>query len=296
MFARLPSLTSIRTFEAAARLLSFKAAAAELNVSPTAVSHQIRSLEERLQVKLFQRQTRAVSLTREGEKLAAVSHNLMQELLLAVNALSDTPNRLTLSTTSSFAAMWLVPQLADFQRQHPQIDLQIKADDRISDLERDRSIDLAIRYGRFTPQPGHSLLLHEALGCFATADYWTSLSGRSNLDFFVTTWKNPNLPAIEIAPLLRQQFEGKAGINLRSFDDENQVLQAALAGQGIAILSRALLHNPLHNGWLQPGLDNLSAQLQGLDYYLVTPRRSRENPAAETFSGWLQQRLAKGCE
>ena len=116
MFGRLPSLSSLRTFEAAARLKSFKAAAQELNVSPTAVSHQVRALEDRLQLSLFERRTRAVALTREGEQLAAAAYKALSVLQDTVDDLSGQASRLGVGTTSAFAALWLVRHLQDFHQ------------------------------------------------------------------------------------------------------------------------------------------------------------------------------------
>ncbi|GAA0694583.1 LysR substrate-binding domain-containing protein [Marinobacterium maritimum] len=295
MFARLPSLSSLRTFEAAARLLSFKSAAHELNVSPTAVSHQIRALEDRLQLCLFERRTRSVELTPEGERLAAAAHKAMHELNETVNELTRQANQLTVGTTASFAALWLVPKLHLFQQQYPGVELNIQAEDQLRDVEQDRRVDMVIRYG-CCPQANAeaSLLGQEALGLFATPAYWQQLSVHSNPSVLVTSWKNPRLPRPNVQAWLQTIEQMPSAAQIRSFDDENQVIQAALAGQGIALVSRLLVALPLHNGWLtaEPwkGVDNL----RGLDYYTLIPERSASRSTVRQFASWLDATLKSG--
>nr|BFE91835.1 hypothetical protein GCM10020185_23710 [Pseudomonas brassicacearum subsp. brassicacearum] len=115
MFANLP-LNALRAFEAAARLLSFKAAAAELSVTPTAVSHQIRSLETWLGLVLFERLPRQVRLTDGGQRLFHSLHGALLEVAQSVDTLRPqrSNSHLTLSTTAAFAALWLVPRLGRF--------------------------------------------------------------------------------------------------------------------------------------------------------------------------------------
>ena len=152
MFAHLPQLNSLRVFDSAARLTSFKAAALELNVTPTAVSHQIRTLEEKLGTLLFVRKTRAIILTPEGEKLARVAYHSLQQISGVLEEISDKQTVLIVSTTTSFAAQWLVPKLENFRRRHSEIRVVVKTSEYLEDLQKDRRIDLAIRDGQFDRQ------------------------------------------------------------------------------------------------------------------------------------------------
>ncbi|MFO6005012.1 LysR family transcriptional regulator, partial [Pseudomonas aeruginosa] len=147
MFASLP-LTALRTFESAARQSSFKAAAEELAVTPTAVSHQIRSLEAWLGVPLFQRLPRKVRLTDCGERLFRSLHGALLEISQSVDTLRPqrSGGNLTVSTTPAFAALWLVPRLGRFYAAHPQINLRLDTNCEVLDLHQDASIDLVIRY------------------------------------------------------------------------------------------------------------------------------------------------------
>jgi len=292
MFAQLPSLNSIKAFEAAARLRSFKEAANELSVSPTAVSHQIRGLEDKLQVRLFERKTREVSLTPEGERLAAVANQTLAELLKVVNELTQAGNTLTIGTTSSFATMWLVPRLAEFQDQHPGIDVRIKADDDLLDIKQRQGVDLVIRYGHFNvQQEGASLLLRESLNLFATSAYWKSVKQPIKASYLCTRLKNPKLAKINIEENLKNILATKKNLNVRYFDEENQIIQAALAGQGIALVSGLLVENPVKNAWLTTSPYNDNDGLSGLDYYTIIPKWNQHNRAAKKFQAWLQSRL-----
>ncbi|MCE9687154.1 LysR family transcriptional regulator [Shewanella sp. AS16] len=292
MFKHLPSLTSIKAFEASARLKSFKLAAEELNVSPTAISHQIRSLEDALHLKLFLRHTRSVSLTSEGELLADTATRVLRELMLTVNVITETADTLRISTTNSFAAMWLVPNLGDFHNMVPKIDIQIRADDELNNLEADKGIDMVIRYGTFTNQPEAELLINESQGCFATPRYWQDLNKREDWTFLCVKWKNTRLTQQNYQELLEGVVPDNKHFTIRYYNDENQILQAALAGQGIAILSELLVKMPLSQGWLRQGLDEVSNTLTGLDYYCIIPERSRHNQTAFGFLDWLKNRIA----
>ncbi len=291
MFNTLPSLNALKMFEAASRLKSFKLAASELNVSPTAVSHQVKNLEDALKVKLFVRHTRSISLTPEGERLARDVHNSLRIVLQSVNALSDTSNVLHIGTTNSFAAMWLVPRLEDFKRQHKNIEIQLNADDRLTDPSSDLRLDMTIRYGEFKEQDAAKMLINENLGCFATPDYWQRFNKKGRGVFLCTSWKNKSLPQQNFKQLI-SDFDSSGGSQeIQYFSDENQILQAALAGKGIAIMSELLVEIPLSNGWLTQDLRRLSDTISGFDYYCVIPKRNQRNQNVTRFVSWLGSQM-----
>jgi len=144
---RLPSLDLLPGFEAAARLLSFTLAADELHLTQSAVSRQIKELETQLGLSLFRRRHRALELTEAGHLLYPVAAQVLATMRSATQRVRGLGQRrvLSLTTTNSFAALWLIPRLAGFARSHPEVDVRISASTRIEDLERD-GIDLAIRY------------------------------------------------------------------------------------------------------------------------------------------------------
>src|SRR3954454_1425473 len=149
MTARLPSLNGLRAFEAAARHLSFTNAAAELNVTQTAISHQIKRLEEELGIRLFVRQNRALTLTAEAKEYLPGIRAAFNDLRLATDRLKrkDNDHVLTVSTLASLAAKWLLPRISDFQEKHAGIDVRITTSTALVDFRRD-GVDAAIRYGR----------------------------------------------------------------------------------------------------------------------------------------------------
>ncbi|HJP69088.1 MAG TPA: transcriptional regulator GcvA [Sphingomicrobium sp.] len=149
MTARLPSLNGLRAFEAAARHLSFTRAAVELNVTQTAISHQIRRPEEELGVRLFVRQNRALSLTPEAREYLPGIRAAFNDLRLATDRLlrKGDDHALTISTLASLAAKWLLPRLAAFQAAHPGIDVRITTSTGMVDFKTG-GVDAAIRYGR----------------------------------------------------------------------------------------------------------------------------------------------------
>lgn len=139
---------ALRTFEAAARRLSFTSAAEELAVTQSAVSHQIRALEVTLGVPLFRRLPRGLRLTDAGQRLLPVVRGAFDDLSAAMDRLRSVEcgNTLTVSVMPSFAVKWLVPRISRFQADHPDIDLRISASERLADFSRD-SIDVAVRFG-----------------------------------------------------------------------------------------------------------------------------------------------------
>ena len=146
MAVRLPSLNGLRAFEAAARHLSFARAAAELGVTRTAVSHQIRRLEEQLDVRLFVRQPEGLALSNEGRAYLSDVRAAFGKLRVATRPQARPRSVVTVSTTPTLAAKWLVPRLPAFNATFPDIEVRIGATMPLVDLARER-IDVAIRYG-----------------------------------------------------------------------------------------------------------------------------------------------------
>src|SRR6201982_3405215 len=148
MNGHLPPLSALRAFEAAARLRSFSQAAAELNVTPAAISHQIHALEEDLGIRLFQRRNRSIELTASARVLLPGLSEAFAGIRAAVRRLrahNDT-GTLTVTASPSFAAKWLVVRLNRFQERWPEIDVRISATDNVIDLSTG-DFDIAIRYG-----------------------------------------------------------------------------------------------------------------------------------------------------
>ncbi len=290
MFSHLPQLNQVRGFEAAARLGSFKAAGEELNLSPTAISHQISNLEEKLGVLLFERKTRAVTLTHEGTKLAEAVYQALQRIAATIEEISFTKSVLRVSTTTSFASLWLVPNLEDFQKQYPEVQVEIKTTEDLIDIERDRSVDLVIRYGCITQEnSGATKLITEDFNAYGTAAYLASHKQLEDATVIETAWKNKHLPSVSWHEWFKAFHPNTSASNIIRFDQEHHSIQAALAGQGMVLASSVLAEMAIQQRWLQP-LDN-QYSVPGLTYYLMVSPHSENLYKSIVFKQWLVEKL-----
>jgi LysR family transcriptional regulator, glycine cleavage system transcriptional activator len=292
---RLPPLGSLRAFEAAARRESFKAAAAELGVTPTAISHQIRQLEAGLGTPLFVRQTRKVVLTAEGGRLYPALRQALDAMAEAVQAVKRRPERrvATLSATVAFTARLLVPRAAGFRTLHPGWDLRLHASDDPIDLHAGEA-DAAIRYG-LGPYP--TLVALPLLTDSFAPVCSPHMSLRAPMDLRRATlihfeWRSTGTKAS--VPTWRAWAEraGLSGLDIEAgitFNDENSAIQAAIAGQGVALLSLALVADELASSALvQP----FGPALEGMRYDLVYPSGAEARPPVAVLRSWVRSELA----
>ena len=295
---RLPSLDLIRGFEAAARQMSFTRAAAELHVTQSAVSRQIQTLEEQIGVALFRRNHRELRLTEDGQTLYKTAGEVLRLLRDVAGRLgSRTAGMLTVTTTVSFAALWLVPRLNDFRRQHPGIDMRLAATNEIQDLERE-GIDLAIRY--CTPRTAGSsavrlfgeLVFPVCAKSVLAGRRLTSprdLSGEVLLHYDDPERRYPWLSWEVWFELTQTQGVKPAGM-LR-FSHYDQVMQAAIEGQGIALGRSRFVAKWVKQGKLVLpfGKRYMCTPADSRAYFLVPSLRSAGRTEAGKFSQWLQQ-------
>src|SRR5215831_4137221 len=293
----LPSLDLLKGFEAAARNLSFTKAAAELFVTQSAVSRQIQALEEQLGVPLFRRSHRELRLTEEGQTLYKTSAEVLRLLRDVAGRLGARPGMLTVTTTTSFSAMWLVPRLNEFRRMHPGIDMRLDATNDIQDLERE-GIDVAIRY--CTPRTAGSGAVRlfgeqvfpvcsKSLLAGKTLRSPSDLSGQVLLHYDDAYRRYPWLSWEVWFELTKTQDVKPAG-TLR-FSHYDQVMQAAIDGQGIALgRSRFVTHWVKQGKLVLPfGKRYMSAPSDSRAYYLIPSTRSASRPEVAKFARWLQQ-------
>jgi LysR family glycine cleavage system transcriptional activator len=291
MTARLPSLNGLRAFEAAARHLSFTLAAAELNVTQTAISHQIRRLEEELGLRLFIRQNRALALTAEARDYLPGVRAAFNDLRLATDRLlrKDEDKVLTVSTLASLAAKWLLPRLTDFQDSHPGIDVRITTSTSLVDFRRD-NVDAAIRYGR-GQWPGLRadwLMADELFPVCSPSllrgdkplrrpedlrNHPLLHTSNSNSDDWRLWLTAAGLPA----DIARQP-----GI---TFDMIFMTIQAAIDGIGVAMGRTSYVQDDIAKGRLVvPFKIALPADA---GFYLVSPEGRREAPKLAAFREWM---------
>ena len=289
MFASLP-LTALRTFESASRLLSFKAAAEELSVSPTAVSHQIRSLETWLGVPLFERLPRRVRLTDSGERLFRSLHGALLEVAQSLDTLRPqrSTGHLTVSTTPAFAALWLVPRLGRFYAAHPDINLRLDTQCEVVDLQQDASVDLVIRYslGDY-PHLYGQCLFDECFAVYGSPEQVARASTQVPTLISVR-WHNSELYALGWQAWCDKAGEAWLGLGpLREYDEEHYALQAAIAGQGLVLASNILVSESVASGLLVPYRPQVSVAGAGYSA-LCVPGRER-HPPVRAFFQWVRE-------
>ena len=287
-------LSAFRAFEAAARLGSFKAAANELSVTPTAVSHQIRGLESQTGLVLFHRQVRKVSLTETGMRLYPVLRDGFDafEATLARLMQQSARTQVCISATNAFTVKWLVPRMADFRSCHPDIDLQLQASDDLVDL-RSTTVDIAIRYGR-GPYPGlvtqplftdrFAPVVNPRLGVVSPKDL-----ARVPLIHF--DWKRPQPanPTWERWFAIAERTQPPRTSQLR-FSDEGHAIQAAVAGHGIALVSLALIADELKAHHLvQP----FGPEIDGHTYHLAMHADRSPSAPVQAVADWLRTQAAQ---
>lgn len=292
---RLPSLDLLKGFDAAARHLSFTRAAQDLFVTQSALSRQIQTLEEQLGAPLFERRHRELRLTGAGQILQATATTMLDEVARAIAKIrrEQTSLPLTVSTNQPFASLWLIPRLARFRARHPAVDVFISADNRVVDLDRER-IDLAVRYcSEAMAPPGSPRLFGERLLPVCSpglaADRSRPIRRPEDLSRHVLLhiddeggrfpWLNWS---VWLAAVGVRDLEAAGSLRFNHFD---QVVQAALDGQGVA-LGRV----PLIDRLLQQG--RLVAPLRGKHttpraYFVVRGAQSGLRPEAQGFIDWL---------
>ncbi|MGI9452683.1 MAG: transcriptional regulator GcvA [Geminicoccaceae bacterium] len=285
----LPPLTAMRTFEVAARYLSFTKAAEELFVTQAAVSHQIKALERDLGVPLFRRMNRALALTDEGQALLPYVREAFDQLAAGVQHLEQLccAGSLMISTTPSFASHWLVGRLGRLQMKHPDIDLRLSATERQVDLLRE-GVDCAVRHGMgdwpgvradrlfqaaIVPVCSPSLLSGSApLREPADLAHHTILHALDGADEWQVWLRAAGVEGLEIDKGLR-------------FDTGELALKAAASGLGIAIGRLPLINDELAAGRLvEPFELEIDEQWA---YYFIAPEATADQPKIEAFRTWI---------
>lgn len=296
---KLPPLRALQAFEAAARHHSFAAAAGELGVTPTAISHQIRQLEEACGIKLFQRRPRPLLLTGAGARLYPALRDGFDALASAVTLLAeqDVQAPLRVTSPSAFASKWLVPQLSSWREAYPAIPLDIIGTDAVLDV-RAGAADVAIRYARKPPRdlaaqevfrdaymPVCSPKLLERFGPVARAAdllrfpliHYDWVSG----DPDAPTWRR----WLALASTIHPDFNPAGKAWDLSFSEDLHAIDAVIDGQGVAICSDVVVGNELKNGLL---VKAHPLSLPGYGIYLVSMPHHPRAPDIEAFSAWMR--------
>ena len=297
MSIRFPPMSALRALEAASRLLSYSRAAEELHVTQSAISHQIRHIEELWEVKLFERRGRRLVLTEAGLRLAPIVRDFIERLGGVLQELKgdDRQSVLRVSLLQSFAFKWLVPRLGLFNREHPGIEIWLSTTEALVDFSQGQA-DIGIRLGRGTWPGVHSVLLLQEY-------VFPVCSPR-----FLERMPPPQEPADLLHyPLLRRLSQDitphwpdwfrAAGVKVRRIPrgtvlpDSSTAIQAAIDGQGVALARSAHVADDLKAGRLLK-LFNVH-YVSPVAYYIVCAQGKQNQPAIKAFREWLLQEAGR---
>jgi LysR family transcriptional regulator, glycine cleavage system transcriptional activator len=295
MTDRLPPLDLLKGFEAVARHLSFTKAAAELFVTQSAVSRQVRQLEEHLGVRLFERRTRAVVLTEAGHLYYTELAPLLQQIADVTRKVAGThsESRVRITATLTFSGLWLVPRLAAFQEEHPHVQVHVVADNVLRDLARD-DFDLAIRYCTTAAAGAGALQL---FGETLTPVCSPKLLARSPIRSLEDLGRHVLIHFNDLeglAPWLswdnflahanHGEVRGKGAAHFSHYD---QAIRAARAAQGVALGRFPVIDAAMDDGLVAPLAHEVSIPLTDRGYWLVRHPQRQPTPEVELFAAWL---------
>ena len=296
MSDRLPPLTALRAFDAAARHMSFAKAAEELSVTPAALSFQIKSLEEHLGAPVFRRLNRAVELTEAGRTLAPGTADAFHTLSVAWRAAKRLQDEQTLTVTAgpAFTAKWLAPRLYEFAQAHPEVELRFSASLRLMDFARDE-VDVAIRFGTEVDPGLYSLTLAE--------DWVAPVMAPALAQKYKTPESLVDAPLIfdDSIGFLRPKRDWEAwframGIDFAPthgprFSQADHAIDAALAGVGVVLGRRALIVKDIADGRLV--LPFPQALMTGAQFRFLCPEGTEDRPQVKAFREWMVKEIGK---
>jgi LysR family glycine cleavage system transcriptional activator len=292
---RLPPLIELRSFEAAARHLSFKKAADELGVTPTAISHQIRLLERYCRRALFRRRPRPLSLTDAGAHLFPVIRDGLEAFATAIAVVRRDSDQqpLRVTTTNAFASRWLVPRLPRWRKLRPNTPLEVIGTDSVVNLHAGDA-DVAIRYGRAQPTDGIARkFLSDTFWAVCSPQLSSGLRKVADLrqqvlvhcywspsDLEAPTWKR----WLTVARSRWRDVPELKDMEHLSFREELHAIEAVIAGQGVGIFSDVLVAKELAAGTL---VKAFAVSLPGYHFHLVRPSDHPREKTIQSFLNWL---------
>ena len=301
----LPPLDLLRGFECAARHLSFTRAGAELFLTQSAVSRQIQALEEFVGVALFERRHKALVLTEAGQAYYRTVATALDQVREATRKLRETRTGhvLTVTTTVSFASIWLVPRLSRFRKERPGVDVRIAATHEVLDMERE-GIDLAIRDCAVDRVPaGSTYLVGEHLAAVCSPQYLREAKAQKRAlnkpadlrDHVLLNLHDPTgrWPWLSWAAWLEANgLDGFSPGSTLTLDQYDQVINAALHGQGVAIGRMTLVEQHVRRKQLIALFG--ASQRVARAFHAVYARNAQTRPEVRQFVEWLKGEISGG--
>jgi len=300
---RLPPLNSIRAFEATARHLSFSKAADELNVTPGAASQQVKVLEDYLNLKLFKRRNRMILLTDEAQICLPLLTEGLDNMSQAIDMIREQNNDkpLTITAPPTFASRWLMPRLSSFQQEFPDIDIRIDASNDIADLVND-DIDIGIRFGT-GEYPGLEADYLFAQNVIPVCNPELLKNGKKlekpeDLKNHTLLHAHGDYFFIDSTHVDWEMWFATVGINGIDarhglhFSQHNLLVEAAIRGQGIALVGDIVVSDELESGQLVKLFEDTDIPLK-FSYYLIYSHTRSNQPRIKIFRQWLLDEVKK---
>jgi len=296
----MPALDLLVGFEAAARHLSFTKAGEELYLTQSAVSRQIKELEDQLGLPLFQRRHRALSLTDAGQQYYAVAAQVITTMRAATERLRAQAGKrrpLSVTTTASFAALWLIPRLAGFTREHPGVDVRITAETKVQDLERD-GLDVALRHGPASlAGPNAVRLFGERVFPVCSPKLLKKLPLKKPDDLknhVLLQYHDPDVRHPWLHWKTWLEVAGVAGLRpagTLSFSGYEQIIPAAVAGHGVALGRSPLVKDLIDAKQLTAPFKSMADPARA--YFVIVSRDAAQRPEVLDFVSWLKAEAAR---
>jgi DNA-binding transcriptional LysR family regulator len=295
----LPALDLLVGFESAARHLSFTRAGEELYLTQSAVSRQIKELEAQLGLPLFQRRHRALALTEAGHQFYAAAAQALSTMRTATDRLRAHAGKkaLSVTTTHSFAALWLIPRLAGFTRDHPGVDVRITAETKVQDLERD-GLDLALRHGPASLAGANAIrLFGEKVFPVCSPRLLKKKPLEKPMDLkthVLLQYDDPDgrHPWLHWKTWLEvERIADLRPAGTLSFSGYEQIIPAAIAGHGVALGRSPLVKDLMRSGELVAPFKSSADPARA--YFAILSRNAAGRPEVAAFVEWLKEEAGK---
>lgn len=275
------SLQALKAFESAARLGSFKLAAEELSLTPTAISHHVANLESRLNVDLFHRQVRKITLTTTGERLAGAISEGFRKIEDALDEITVNGNIVRVASTSSLAAMLLIPSINEFYQLYPDISVEFSTGETLDN----HLYTLPIRYGDVSLAQSQDIVKYESFNVFGSSKLDLLKCSSEPITLLTTEWKNKALPSPPLDAWLEENEWNQDRVTIKKFDQEIFGIHEALSANGLVFCSTTLSQRFVKANLLR---EFKTKAVQSKLCYYIPNKEDLKNRNARKFIEWVE--------